>query len=797
MEKDIEQKQLEETSDILPKLLVVYRAFLANWKWFVLSVAVCLVLGWIHLQRQTRVYQRQAVMLVEDAETSSSGMTTSRRRSSGINTLLDLNGISVGDNLKNEMFILTSCRLMERVVDSLGLDVDYTTTSSLHTVPLYRTRPFEVHFAEHTKDVRQFRVLINGNGSFTLDHFNSDAEHDNSKVVVTLRAGEKKNTPAGTLSIETNASFATFPRGKEITVTHMPRKMAAKVYAGKVSASEYEKETSLIVIICKDLDAERAEDIVNEVFEAYKQDVVDNKNRVAQHTAAFINDRIELIGQDLSEVEGQMATFKRDNQIVDFSQNAALYLTEESTARKQALELETQVAVTKYLSDFLQDKSKSTETIPVLTIGNATFGTLIADYNELVMQRNRLQENSSETSPAVRDLDRQIASLRSSLMGSIASHLKSLELQLARARATEAQISGRMGQVPDKEQQALDIKRQQELKSALYTYLLNKREEVALQMAINEANVRLVEEPMGGSAPISPRSSVIMLIALLIGIAIPAGIIWIIRLFDVTISGRQDVEKETTIPIAGELPHFDCPNAPNGLSLISSTSGDSPIMEAFRVLRYSLFFMRHSAKVFVVTSATPGQGKSFISTNLAYILAVTGKRVLFIDADIRRRTVSLSVGNSRGLTALLADDEGEIHLSDLILKDVISQNVDFLPAGKMPPNPAELLMGDRLDNIIDEARTMYDYIVIDTTPTMGVADASIVDRVADVTVFALRVGLQERSFLPALEQMYQSKKFRQLCVVVNDADAKGTSTYGFGYGYGYRVEKKRGFFRKK
>ncbi len=773
-------------SQLTPMFRLCIAQLRAYWIWFLLSTTVCLAIGYLYQQRQPRIYQRQAVMLIEDAEPTSSFGPPIRRNRSNMSTLLELNGVSVGDNLINEMFILTSRRLMERVVDTLQLDIDYTIQQNLHEVTLYGDRPFEVSFAQKAKHPADFKVKMNKDHTFTLHSFRlftPDGEDPELKGEAFLKNGEAKQTPIGLLQIKSNPAVTDFPTDKEVTVTYLPKKIAAAVYSNKVTANEYDKESSLIVLSCNDVNPYRAEDIVREVYNAYKQDVVDNKNRVAHSTAQFIDERIHLIGKDLSDIENRMAQFKRNNQLIDFEQNAHTFIAESSTAHRLTLDIEMQLAVACYLREFLQGQSMESKTIPVLSLPNASFAPLINEYNKLMIERNRMADNSSDTSPAVRDLDKQLTAMRSSLQSSIGSYTSSLELQLHKSRLNESALTGKLGAVPEKEKLGIDIKRQQELKSTLYTYLLNKREEVALQMAISEANVRLVEEPLGSTAPIRPCRSVILLVSLLIGLLLPAGILWLRHILDITISSRKDIEDATTIPIVGEIPHWN--ESENSRGLISKAESDAPIAEAFRILRYGLNFMRHSAKVFVVTSASPGQGKSFISCNMAYILGSTGKRTLFVDADIRKRTASITFGNGKGLTALLADEENELHLTDVVIPNAISKNVDFLPAGKRPPHPTELLMTPKLEEIIEEAKKIYSYIVIDTTPAIAVADAGIVSRVANITVFVMRIGVQEREFLPELESIYKARKFRNLCIVINDANVKQGYYGGYGYGYGY------------
>ena len=453
------------------------------------------------------------------------------------------------------------------------------------------------------------------------------------------------------------------------------------------------------------------------------------------------------------------------------------------------MQIETQLNVARYLNEYLHSHSNNHDLIPALNIADASFNTQIATYNDQMNKRNLMASNTSESQSVVREMDRQLAQMRQAIASSLRSYVKSLELRLQDAKANESTLSSRIAGAPDQEKQGLDIQRQQSLKEALYTYLLNKREEVALQQAINEANVRLVEGPIGNKQ-VSPRSMVIMLISLIIGLLIPTIVLWIRYALDVTVHGRKDLDATTTIPILGEVPHMKVNGNANKAN-ITQLESNNPVVEAFRILRFSLNYMRHNTQVIMTSSTTPGQGKSFVASNMATILSMAGKRVLIIDADIRKHTLSNTYGNDFGLTTFLADEHTQV--ADIIRKDGLTKGVDLLPAGHTPPNPSELLMTDRLDKLIDELRTMYDYIVIDSTPMFSVADANIINRVADLTLFVIRVGVQNRDFLPDLERMYKDKRFKNLCIVVNDADinlSRYGSGYGYGYGYGYRESNK-------
>lgn len=784
------QEQANEEVQLVPLMRLCLEEFKTHWWWFLLSVLLCVGCGWYYQQKQQRIFQRQAVMLIEDADASSVGGGASTSRSSkrnAMNTLLELNGVSVGDNLKNEIFILSSKRLMLRVVEKLHLDIDYTIEAGLHIKSLYGDKelPFEVLFQSKCKGkaLQTFKVTKKDANTVTLKGLHDKKGNELPDKDVQL--GQMVQTPYGQLCVVRGQQFGAWT-DETITVSRMSIKNAATRFIGELAVSEYDKETSLIVLNCSDNNVERADHILACLYDTYKEDVVDNKNRVAQNTARFIDERIQIIGRELSSVENQLASFKKRNKLVDFTQSSQIVLNATNDARQQSLQLETQLNVARYLSDYLHSHSNNHDLIPALNMQDASFNTQIGKYNDVMNQRNQMVANSSDKQAIVAELDRQLAQMRQTIASSLKSYVNSIELRLRDAQANESALTGQVSGAPDQEKKGLDIQRQQSLKEALYTYLLNKREEVALQQAINEANVRLVEGPIGGEAPIKPKSAMIMLVALIIGLAIPTAILWIKRMLDVTVHGRKDIEEATTIPVLGEVPIDKDFNGDN--TLISSLASDSPMVEAFRILRFALGYMRQNPKVLVSTSTTPGQGKSFVTRNMAIILAMAGKKVVVIDADIRKRTLSAAFRHTIGLTAYLSDDYTQV--GDIIKKDGISKGVDFIPAGHMPPNPSELLMSNRLDELVKRLRSEYDYVLFDTTPMLSVADANIVNRVADSTIFVIRVGVQERAFLPELEHMYQDHRFKSLSIVLNGVDPeRGYHGYGYGYGYGYAYDK--------
>ena len=806
----------ENELQIADLVKICYMHLKTNWGWFVASVVVCLIAGYVYLQRQPRIYQSQAVMLIENMDPSGMNSFSSRNRGN-MNSLLELNGITVGDNLKNEIFVLTSRRIMGRVVDSLGLNVEYSISESLHSRSLYRSTPFVAEFADSVPQSLSFNVKVLDAEQYELSDLKAFFKGASTPLecenAFTGLFNLPLETPVGAINLvkqEENFARLVNEDGEvnqvEIKVSRTTPMAATLAFRGRFSASELDKESSLIVLACNDNNTARAYDVINEVYKAYKRDAVEYKNRIAQSTAQFIDSRIALISRELRSVENSYENFMQENNLVDLRMDASAYLEETNEARKKMLELETELSVSKYLTEYLIENASTNQPIPVLGgLGSAStaLSAQINEYNKLVLELIRRSDNSSENAPRIREINRLTQALRTSIKAGLETNIKGIELQLAEARQQQKKVDAQKNRIPEKQRQAVDIERQKALKEALYTFLLNKREEVALQLAIEEANVRLVEEPMVTGAPVSPRSSMILLISFVLGVMIPAGIIFLIEMFNTTVKRRHDVEKVSSVPIVGEIPQWKNHQINQ---TIADIAPDSPITESFRVLRHQLNFLRQNAKVFVITSSTPHQGKSFTSKNLSTVLGMANKKVLLVDADIRKRSIShaLSGKKKAGLTSYLIEELGTKSLAQYVEKDSIYKGVDFLPGGIMPPNPSELLMSSRLEELIEEAKQTYDCIVIDTTPMLSVADASIVNRVADVTLFVIRMGVEELSFLPQLDKLNRDKKLRNMALVLNDVDLRKSYGYGYGYGYSYGYgyghdhdKKKKGLFGKK
>lgn len=770
------QEHIEDIENTL-SLRDILDIFIFNWKWFVISAIICLAIGRLYLATQPNIYQRSAVMLVKD---DSNTPHSSSSRGKGTDALMQLNGVMMGSSVKNEVYILQSHQLMKEVVRQMHLDVYYNYKHRFQHLSLYDVKPFTAVFdSVETTRPYSFVVTIQGKKATISNLYYGGKKQDLTR---TVPFGKKMMMPFGGLTLEANERYLEKFDGEEITVTHTTIEAAAGSYGGALNANELDKQSTLVGITFADSNIQRATDILNAVLDAYRKGIIDDKNRIAESTASFIDKRIAFISKELSDVEGELAHFKQRNKLVNIQENARQYLQESSQAKQRSIQLESQIGVVKYLLEELKSTSSTNDLIPSLSgLSDGALQSQITQYNQQLLEFNRLYLKSSDDNPHIQKLQQNLAQTKKAIIASTEAHLSSLNVQLSRAKQEEAKLANSITNVPEKEKESLDIARQQTIKETLYTYLLNKREETELQLAITEANIRIVEQPFGSNSPISPRKKIVMLVALLIGIVLPFAFFHLRNLLNMSVRGRKDVETYTTIPVLGEIPHRK-----EGISdseiLVGSHKSDS-INEAFRMLRFSLNFVQKDARVIMFTSTTPGEGKTFVSRNFAVTLGMTGKKVILIDTDIRKRTQSKLSGssNKEGLTSYLSGNVD--NLDQLIIHESQEYNVDMLPAGITPPNPSELLMSDRLEQLIEELKQHYDYIVVDNVPAQVVADAGIVNRVADVTLYVIREGKIDRRYLPELERLYQEKKFNKLCIIINDSKME-EKRYGYGYGYG-------------
>ena len=515
--------------------------------------------------------------------------------------------------------------------------------------------------------------------------------------------GDTLQTEAGRMVVNLKPENLSTYIGKPVLVKRMSPEAATAIYKGGISTSLAGKGTTMVQITCVGNNVSRADAILSALINVYNETIIEDKNRIAVNTAKFIDERIAVIGKELGDVEEELTDFKQRNRIIGTEGNGSQYLAESSRVKGETLQMETELSIAQSIKSYLMDVTRNNQLIPnVSGVGDASVQSQITAYNELMLQRNHLLAESGEKNPVVQAADKNLAEMRTVISGSMDNYIKNLRLRLDRTRAVEHQINTEIQAVPKQEKMALSIIRQQSIKEALYTFLLNKREENALQLAVTEANIRVVESPFGSNAPIAPHSTTFLLAALAVGLAIPLGIQVLLMLWNTSVRGRKDIEDYTTIPVLGEIPSRKEEVADN--SIVVDEHKNDLISEAFRLLRSNINFVAKDARVIMFTSTMPGEGKSFVSRNLAVALAIAGKKVVLVDTDLRKRTQGKLAGvkHKEGLSTYLSGLHDNI--DNILDKGLIHPAVDMLLVGPVPPNPSELLMSNRLEKLVDELK---------------------------------------------------------------------------------------------
>ena len=746
--------------------LLVY--FASRWKWFLVSVIVFGGLAWLHYARSPRVYFRSATVIIKDPsnKTSTAGLD---RYDNFINKV----------NVANEILQFRSKRLMREVVLRVHADVSYRCKDGLHYDELYTQAPVSVSFHDMLPE-QSMSLTVTPADSVSVMVSGLDGKDEPRRV----RLNDTVSVAQGSLVVSPTNYYSPKWKNVPVQVTKMPLESMVNYYRGAVGIRQEEEESSILTLSLKDSSPARAEDVLNMLIAVYNEEAIRDKNQVAVNTANFINERLIIIEGELGGVESDLESFKRENRIVDIGSTAGMYMSESQKYNADALELETQLRLAAYIKDYLTDPKKETDLIPSNTgIGDQNIEGQISLYNAAKLKRDRLIDDSSERNPVVEELNNSLRAMKQNIIRAVDNMIVSLKVKRDDAQSREERAQQRVTSIPSKERRMLSIERQQKIKEALYLFLLNRREENALSQAMADNNARVIDSADGSDAPIAPQRNRILLLGLLVGLAVPAVACLAIMFMDTRVRNRKDIEGAVNVPFLGEIPlDRDVQKQKNAKAVVSE-HGDDMVSESFRILRTNLTFMARKDKgvqVITFTSFNEGAGKTFISRNLAMSLSYAKKRVVLVDLDIRKATLSHHFHtHSAGVTNYLADPA--VTVDDIVRTQ---ERFDIIGAGMSAPNPAELLMDRRLDELMAELRKRYDYVIADNVPVGIIADAAIANRVADMTVFVVRAGKLDRRQLPDLEKLYQDRKLNNMALVLNGVDPKRPG-YGYGYGYGY------------
>lgn len=757
----------------------------SQWKWFLLSILICGGIAWYNYARAPLVYFRSATVIIKDPsnKASTSGLD---RFDNFINKV----------NVANEILQFRSKKLMREVVQRVHADVSYQIKDGLRSNELYNESPVLVSLPDALPEQSfSFTMTLKDAKTVTLSDFSGIEAKPSYEVALndTVAIIEGMNVVV-TATNYLRDSWLNTP----IRVQKLPVESMVNYYKNALGIQQEEEEASILTLALKDSSPARAEDVLNTLITVYNEEAIKEKNQVAVNTANFINERLIIIERELGNVESNLESFKQRNQIVDIASSAGMYMTESQKYNADAMELETQLRLANFIKDYLTDPSKETDLIPSNTgISDMNIENQISLYNAAKLKRDHLIDDSSVNNPVVQELNNSLRAMKQSIIRAVDNMIVSLNVKRNDAQNREMRAQDRVTAIPTKERQMLSIERQQKIKEALYLFLLNKREENALSQAMADNNARVIDGAEGSNAPISPNRNRILLLGLLVGIALPGAVCLAILFMDTRVHGRKDIEGVTSVPYLGEIPlDKEAMKDHRRKVMAVKEQGDDIVSEAFRILRTNMAFLSKKdkpAQIITFTSFNIGAGKTFIARNLSMSLAYMKKRVVMVDLDIRKGTLSRHFGHYHvGVTNYLSDNT--VKVDDIIQHQ---EGFDLIPAGILAPNPAELLMDNRLDELMNELRTRYDYIIADNVPVGLIADATIANRIADLTIFVVRAGKLDRRQLPDIEKLYQEKKLKNMALVLNGANPERHGygySYGYGYGYGYGTKKKKTFF---
>ena len=792
-ENNINRTSVEEGSQL--SLRDLLSMCIRRWPWFLVSVVLCLFVAVLYIMKTPPVYTRSAQVLIKEDR---------RGRSIGTDvqsSFSELGLVNTNVNVNNEILNISSPDMMIEVVKRLHLEVDYTLAHRMYDRNLYgSTLPLKVEFLDLGNGESASLDIVSRDDSYVFSNFkrNKDKIEDASEIVFAM--GDTLGTPLGRIVLSAPENQEVKPLESTLHVYRSSYNSATRAFSKRLNVELANKQATVINMSMNDVSYQRAEDVLNMLINVYNEKWIKDKNQIATSTNEFIAERLMVIQDELGDVDQTISSFKSANRLPDIGAVASMEMQVSKEANREIMALNNQLSIARYLQSYIRD-SRGRLLPADAGLQEASIQSMINQFNVTLLQRNRLVESSSEENYLVRDLDNQLAGLREAILSSIDNYIVGVNMQLSAYRSTQAAADARISSNPQQAGKLLSDERQQKVKESLYLFLLQKREENELSQAFTAYNTRVLMFPNGSNYPIAPHRSMILLIAFMMGLAIPFGLLYIREITNTTVRGREDLKSMAT-PFVGELPSIvkkkrfgikrHIPFLKNKVQdgerkFVVKAHNRDMINEAFRVVRTNLEFMRGKGTggyVIMITSMNPGSGKTFISSNLASCFAIKGKKTIVIDLDLRKKSLSEMVGKpKRGISDYLNGREDDFE--SLIVHNVNECDLDLLPVGTLPPNPAELLADERLDKLMETLRCKYDYIFLDCPPVEIVTDADIINRLVDLTLFVTRAGILERSMLSEIDRYYSTKKYANLAVVLNGTDSAGHYGYKYGYRYGY------------
>jgi len=744
-----------------------------KWRWYAVCISLALFAGAYYYLTTVPVFVRKAAVLITDNESSSISNQFSQFSAFGVST--------GRGNVYNEIITFKSPSYMIDVVKRLHLDMDYKIDGIFRESVLYgKNLPISVTLADlRTDDIAHLKIDIENGNTYRLSRFEmigENGEKMESNTIVKGRFDSMVKTPIGKVLVS-KTEFFTPNYDKTIKVDRYPLLDVTYKYVGRLYADLNDQKASVIGLEMQDESAQRAEDILNVLIEVYNNKWMDDINQQAVSTSKFIDEELKQIEAELGTVDSDIANYKSSNNVPDVQHTTQVNITRSESLSTQRMEIENQKYMASYIRKQLASESSKYEVLPGNSgIESSSLAAQIASYNNMLTQRNSYIANSGANNPLVLELEQSLASTRRAIISALDNVIANLNNRLSEVRGVENATNRQITESPLQAKYLLSVERQQKVKEQLYVFLLQKRAETQMTKAYN-SKTKMLNPPAGSKKHAFPVKINVLVIALVLGILIPTLILTLMFNLETTVQRRKDIEM-LTMPFVGEIP-LNYKGYSGILSFLNKRKEvrkivvkekkNDVINEAFRVIRTNLEFVAgkdRKCNVVMFTSAFPGSGKTFVSSNLSTAFAINGKKVLLVDLDLRKGTTSKFVkGATLGLSNYLSHNIDNI--DDIIVKDAIVPGLDVIPIGVIPPNPTELLYSDLMEVMLEKLKPNYDFIFLDCPPLGIVADASIITKLCDMTIFIIRAGLFERSMLPDVDTYYNEKRYNNLVVLLN------------------------------
>ncbi|CAL1519264.1 polysaccharide biosynthesis tyrosine autokinase [Chitinophaga sp. MM2321] len=758
----------EEQKESVLDLRNIFDKVFSNWYWFVLCIFLTIALAWAYLRYATPNYLINAKILVQDQQKGGN--------IPGEEVFQQLELFTNKSNVDNEMEIVKSRSLMEKVVTAQELNVRYFTEGRVKKTELFNRLPFTIHWVSLKDSLNKvsYAIMPIGTDSFSLSR---------DELSINAPWGDTLRLPEGIMVVKRNPLLKIEPQEYQVNVLSIDNAVAD--FQQQLNVSIPNKQVSTIDLALSSTSPQKGEKVLNELIDAYMHASVEDKNRIADSTIAFIDKRLEIVSTELLGVEKNIQQFKQDNQLADLTEQSKLLVSGTGDNFKQLTEQQVKLNVITAMEEYIRDDKNNRRVVPSsMIVQDPTFVGLVEKYNTLQLERERQLLASTTTNPVVVNMDHQLAGLRSDLLNNVLSFKKGVEVSIEELQRNTSALSQKIRKVPATERVFLDFSRQQAIKQDLYVFLLKKREESAISKTSNLAIARIIDPAKSDALPFKPKRVLVYLLALMAGIGIPALGLYLRELLNTRIQRREDISGVTPVPVLAEIGHNTDKHA-----VAVQREGGTQVAEQFRAMRTNLQFILSgkNEKVVLLTSSMSGEGKSFVAVNLAAVLAYSGKKVVLMEMDLRKPKISEALG-LRNHTGFSSYAIGKATIGDIIQSSNIHENCKIISSGPIPPNPAELLLLESTELLFSELRQHFDYIIIDTAPVGLVTDAQLLGRFADATLYLVRQGYTFKQQLGISKDLYLTRKMPKINLVINDVKAtrsSGYGSYGYGYGYGY------------